>query len=215
MRDQHNEVVRMWKDRESRNFVYFDQVESLTNTFWGDGSLFRQLFDKIDSSELLEIACGQGRHTARVPIGYKRIFALDTSTDAVANAKERFRDNQKITVAFSEDGVTIPQPDNSFTGAFSYDAMVHFEPLTMASYLRETERVLKPGGRALFHHSVYDKNPTGAFTESQDWRNYMTPDLFAHFASRAGLMVLESHSFAWGNPEIITDGLTLLEKQAN
>lgn len=210
-RNPHLNIIEMWKRADSADFAYFDHVELFTGRFWGYETLFRQWFNTLDASELLEIACGQGRHTALVPEGYNNIFAIDTSVDAIRIATERFKDNPKITLCLSQDGLTIPRPNNSFTGAFSYDAMVHFEPITMASYLKETARVLKPGGRALFHHSAYDRNPIGQFTESPHWRNYMTTDLFAHFASRAGLQILDFRAFPWSD-EVVTDALTLLLK---
>lgn len=209
--DPHLDVINMWKNRQSMDFGYFEQVEPFAERFWNPVTKFRQWFDTLDTTELLEIACGQGRHTVLVPQGYQRIFAIDTSVDAIAVATERFKENPKLTATLSEDGMTIPQADSSFTAAFSYDAMVHFELMTMASYLKETGRVLKPGGKALFHHSAYDQNPTGHFTQSPHWRNYMTQDLFAHLASRAGLRIIDTISFPWSD-EIITDALTLMVK---
>ena len=211
MHTYHYDIIEMWKNKKSQDFGYFDKVENVTARFWDEGTTFKTLFDRLDTTELLEIACGQGRHTALIPRGYRRIFALDTSVDAVEIAVKRFEAVSEITVCLSTDGKTIPQPDDCFTAAFSYDAMVHFEPLTMAGYLSETARVLKSGAYALFHHSYYDKNPTGEFTQSPHWRNYMTEDLLAHLASRAGLKVVETHAFPWSG-EDITDGLSLLVK---
>jgi hypothetical protein len=39
----------------------------------------------------------------------------------------------------------------------------------------------------------------------------MTTDLFAHFASRAGLQILDFRAFPWSD-EVVTDALTLLLK---
>ncbi len=209
--DPHKDVIDMWKLESSPNFGYFDQYEQSVEIFWGEKGKFRELFETLDRTVLLEIACGKGRHTMLAPEPYDRIFAIDTSIDAIRAARERAKDNPKIEFYFSEDGYSIPEPDNRFTAAFSYDAMVHFEPITVAAYLKETARVLKPGARALFHHSVYAANPTGKFTESPHWRNYMTGELFAHFASRAGLRVLETHPFPWTG-DVNTDALTLMLK---
>lgn len=209
-----DDVIGMWKHADSPDYGYFEVVEDSTEAFWGTGTLFRQLFDRMDTSSLLEIACGQGRHTASVPEGYEILFALDTSVDAIEVAKRRFARNSRIVPLLSDDGHTIPRPAETLTAVFSYDAMVHFEPVTMASYLRETSRVLEPGGRALFHHSMYDRNPTGKFTDSPNWRNYMTFDLFRHLVSRAGLVVVDQHTLSWGGTPN-SDGLTLLAKPAD
>ena len=211
--DHHADIIGMWRNKASGNYAYFDLVESkaATDPFWAGDTVFRKMFDTLDISELLEIACGQGRHSARVPKLYRRMALLDTSVAAIDVAKERFKDNPNVLTILSADGCTIDQRDNSFTAVFSYDAIVHFEPITVAAYLKEIARVLKPGGRALLHHSVYDKNPAGVFTTSANWRNYMTRDLFLHFASRAHLAILHQNVFAWGAVEN-SDALTLLEK---
>jgi hypothetical protein len=108
---------------------------------------------------------------------------------------------------------TLPIDDASVTAVFSYDAMVHFEPITVASNLAEIGRELVPGGRSVLHHSKFSGNPTGIFTSSPSWRNYMTTDLFAHFASRAGLAVLNYQTFQWGTiPDL--DCISLVEKAA-
>jgi hypothetical protein len=89
--------------------------------------------------------------------------------------------------------------------------MVHFEPLTVAAYLSEAARVLTPKGKGLFHHSNYNGNPTGKFTDSPHWRNYMTKDLFAHFCSRNGLTILDQVEIDWDRSAKL-DCLSLFEK---
>ncbi len=211
--DHHAEIIGMWRDITSQNYAYFELAENAaaTDAFWSSDTVFRKMFDKLDISELLEIAFGQGRHSARVPKIYRRMVLLDTSTTAIQVATDRFRNNTAVVTVLSSDGYTIEQPDNSFTAAYSYDAMVHFEPTTVAAYLKELARVLKPGGKALLHHSVFDKNPAGVFTTSPNWRNYMTKDLFLHYTSRACLRILDQRVFAWGDVAD-SDALTLLEK---
>ena len=55
--------------------------------------------------------------------------------------------------------------------------MVHFESDVIRSYLRDTMRVLEPGGRGFFHHSNY--------TGGEDWRtnpssrNFMSQAFFS------------------------------------
>ena len=205
------EVVDLWKTRESENYGYFAQVQDQADGFWAPGQAFRTLFEKLDRRRLVEIACGQGRHSVLVPRDYESLLALDTSVDAIAEAKRRYADFNRIKFVVSQDGFSIPVADGSQTAIFSYDAMVHFEPLTLNGYLAESARSLSPGGRGLFHHSNYDKNPTGRFVDSPNWRNYMRRDLFAHFCSRHGLNVLEQVEMDWGR-EAKLDCLSLFEK---
>ncbi len=208
-----DEIVETWRTRASKNYEYFAQVENLTSGFWAEGGAFRTLFDRLDRRRLIEVACGQGRHTVLVPPGYESILAIDTSVDAIAECKKCYAALGRIKFVASEDGCSIPAPASSHTGIFSYDAMVHFEPLTINAYLSEASRVLTPGGRGVFHHSNYSGNPTGKFTESPEWRNYMRKDLFAHFCSRNQLKVLEQIDFDWGSSEKL-DCITLFEKEA-
>ena len=85
------------------------------------------------------------------------------------------------------DGDDLPGiPDASVTALFSYDAMVHFEYTAVLAYIAEAYRVLEPGGKALMHHSNYDRNPGGFYRDNPHWRNFMTKALFAHAACRRG-----------------------------
>ncbi len=205
------EIVDTWRTKDSRNYGYFEQVESATEGFWNPNGAFRQLFDQLDRRRLIEIACGQGRHTVLVPPGYEKILAVDTSVDAIAECRRRYGDMKNVEFILSEDGCSLPAAADSYTGIFSYDAMVHFEPLTVNAYICEASRVLEKKGRGLFHHSNYSGNPTGKFTDSPQWRNYMTKDLFAHFCSRSGLQIICQIEMDWGS-SIQIDCLSLFEK---
>jgi cyclopropane fatty-acyl-phospholipid synthase-like methyltransferase len=111
----------------------------------------------------------------------------------------------------SGDG-TLPEiRSNSVTAVFSYDSMVHFEMQTVAAYLMEVSRILRKGGKVLFHHSNLTENPEGKFTENPGWRNYMTADIMRHLASRSHLRVLSQTVLGW-NVLPHLDMLTCLQK---
>ena len=76
--------------------------------------------------------------------------------------------------------------------------MVHFELIDIYSYLLETKRILETGGMALFHHSNNTKNYKINFATGRYGRNYMSAELFAYLAHRAGLEVMEQHLVNWG-----------------
>jgi ubiquinone/menaquinone biosynthesis C-methylase UbiE len=214
--DRHEEIVRTWLTKDSTDFGYFQRFEApeLVNLFWSRSSRFRRSFEKwLDLTDTLEIACGAGRHAAQIVNQCGRLTLIDTSQDAVAIARERFAQNNNVTVVLSEDGLTLPFPERSFSTVYSYDAMVHFELLTMASYIKEIGRVLRPGGRAIIHHSNYGKNPSGKFDENPSWRNFMPSGLVVHLADRNGLRVLEHQVFPWNKRWFLkTDALTVLER---
>lgn len=211
---EHKEtIIETWKTVSSGDFAYFDAVEDQFGVFWDDGHIYRRKFDQMNMAAVLEIACGKGRHASQIVNRCERLYLVDTSIDAIAAARERFAGESHISVHLSEDGESLPFLANeSITAAFSYDAMVHFEVLTIAAYLSELHRVLKPGGRALLHHSNYSSNPTGCFTDNPGWRNFMSTDIMKYLLSRSGLRALSIDEIDWAAPK--SDALTFLEKAA-
>lgn len=212
--DFKDDIINLWKTKESPDFEYFVQAdsESWLNGMWIDGSPFRKLFDKMELTRTAEIACGFGRHSSKIVDRCEELYLIDTSVDGLNVARERFSSHPHVKFILSEDGVSLPGiDDGSLTAVFSYDAMVHFEPLTMASYIAECGRTLKTGGMACLHHSNYSGNPTGRIDKVPGWRNYMTLDLLSHFASRSSLFVAEPIVIDWSFEG--SDRITLLVRQ--
>jgi phytanoyl-CoA hydroxylase len=85
--------------------------------------------------------------------------------------------------------------------------MVHLDKEVVAEYLRDSMRVLQPGGMALFHHS----NAGFPQAAGKGGRKPMSRDLFATLAQDAGLEVVEQVAVAFGDaPEL--DCATLVRK---
>lgn len=181
--------------------------------FWGTGNPqrpFRRLFAELDLRMTAELACGHGRHAGQI---YKQVPALiliDVVPENVAFCRERFKGAGNVAT-MQNDGATFrPLPDEYVTAIYCYDAMVHFECDVVLSYIRDTARILKRGGRALFHHSNLSAFPGRDHRLNPGGRNFMSQELFIHTARRSGLNVRESVVFDWDAPH--TDCLTLLEK---
>ncbi len=205
------QIVNMWKTKTGFDYAYFDKVEDMTDGFWKAGSFFRQQFEDLNLDTVLEIACGKGRHTAQIASRCRLIYAADTSVDALAELAVRFKDHPNVRPISVKGQSGLPDiSDETVTAVFSYDAMVHFEMLTMAAYFQEIARVLRSDGRALLHHSNFGTNPEGKFTDNPGWRNFMTTDIVRHLASRTGLEVVSQRVFDWAAPG--SDALTHLRK---
>lgn len=97
------------------------------------------------------------------------------------------------------------------TAIFCYDAMVHFPPDVVESYVRDAARILVPGGRAFFQHSNYVGGDQH-YGLNPHARNYMTQELFASFVAETPLSIEESHVLAWGDVPAL-DCLMLLVKR--
>jgi SAM-dependent methyltransferase len=213
-RNATKRIISFW-EKDGVDFDYYKKAETAEwlNGFWNETSDFYQLFQQLDTEAVLEIACGTGRHSAQVVGKIKKLYLLDSSAEAMRLAKERFAAYSHVVYIHSPDGLGIPAdtiPPASLTAVFSYDAMVHFEKEAVESYIRDSYRVLKTGGYALFHHSNYSKNPGGRFSGNPGWRNYMTQELFLSMAKAYGFEVAHSQVITYACPD--SDCLTLLRK---
>lgn len=202
------EVAQYWRfDR-----FYYDRAEQSdwVAGFWDESTPFRRLFSQLDLTMAIELACGHGRHAAQIADRVGGLVLMDVNDTNVAHCLQRFAGYDRIAAVQNSGADFRPLPDGFATAIYCYDAMVHFEMDVVASYLRDTARVLRSGGRALYHHSNYDRAPGSNHREAPGARNFMSQALFVHLSVRAGLRVLESTIMDWDAPA--TDALTLLEK---
>ena len=112
---------------------------------------------------LLDIGCGQGR-MARPLVGYLtggRYEGFDIDARAVAWCREAYRAaprfafthadvfNARYNAAGMKGDYRFPFPDGLFDAALATSVFTHMFEADIAHYLRETSRVLEPGGFAL------------------------------------------------------------------
>ena len=176
---------------------YYDAAERTVRQFWERSGPFRPLFDRLSLDHVVELACGHGRHVPQYLDTAEKVTLVDVTAENIDFCRQRFT-NPKITF-LQNDGRSFPGvEDNSVSAVFSYDAMVHFEMLDVNEYLRESARILRPGGMVLLHHSNYSAAPENAYKSSPHWRNFMSAELMRYLASRAGLDVLDQTVIDWG-----------------
>jgi SAM-dependent methyltransferase len=211
------EIARDWKSTD-----YYNKAESdaWTDPFWKPGTQFRRLFEKLDTTSTVELACGHGRHSVRLlstkgdQTALQSLVLLDVVEDNVLHCRRRFSDVSGVSVHTNSGYDFHPVEDGSVSAIFCFDAMVHFEYDAVFSYLQDASRILRHGGRALFHHSNLDKYPGSEYRNNPHWRNFMSKNLFAHAATRSGLRVLEQVTIDWDESQNL-DCLTLVEKRAD
>lgn len=115
------------------------------------------------------------------------------------------------------EGFEFPFPDNSFDVVFSSSVFTHLAPPAVAQYLRETARVLKPGGRCLHTCFSLDQAALESVAAGRDQPKlrhqldgFMTSSLenvedaigipaetFAALYEQAGLSDLAIHAGSW------------------
>jgi ubiquinone/menaquinone biosynthesis C-methylase UbiE len=169
------------------------------------------MFDQLDLSNVLELACGKGRHSAQILDRAGAVTLVDANSTLIGECKRRFVDHKNVTCVTNSGSDLADIPSESQTAVFSYDAMVHFEPQDIINYVNEIGRVLKPGGRALLHYSNNEQNFQD-YSASPEWRSFFTETMMRAFGWRAGLKIISSKTFPWGGS---SDALTLLEKAAS
>jgi len=204
------EVARYWRHDPH----YYDRAEQSdwVARFWSEDREFQPYFSELTLDVVIELACGHGRHAAQIVDRCPALILMDVMDTNIDYCKARFMGRDNVVCLQNNGADFRPVPDATVSAIFCYDAMVHFELDVVASYLRDTARVLRPGGRALYHHSNYDKEPGGNHRLAPGGRNFMSQALFIHLARRAGLTVLKSRIVDWDTPG--TDALTLVERPA-
>lgn len=194
---------------------YFEIAENSSSlaTFWNDNSIFYKMFKNLDLTNVVELACGRGRHVPMYLPNATEITLVDILEKNINFVKERFKDSANIHY-YKNNGYDLSElPSEQYTSLFTYDAMVHFELLDIYNYLKETYRILTPGGYALFHHSNDSSNYTNSFAKCSNphGRNFMDKKIFAYLAYRAGFDIVEQQVIDWGSSKEL-DCITLLKK---
>jgi len=172
-------------------------------------------------SVALEVAPGRGRWTEFLVQHAAKVHLFDLNESCIEACRQRFAGADHVTYCVN-DGASLPGvADESVDFVWSYDSFVHMEADTIAAYLGEFSRVLRPGGRAVIHHAgrrhamlplgfmlrlgslsryVYKllsmKRDTMGRPDGK--RSVVSRELFAQLASGAGLQV-QSQVDSWGD----------------
>lgn len=130
---------------------YFEKAETeeSLDLFWNKNSDFYKMFKKLDLANVIELACGKGRHVSHYMDEAGTITLVDILEQNINICKRRFSNIGKVKF-YKNDGYDLKELEaNTYTSLFTYDAMVHFELLDIYEYLKDIYRVLKRGGYGL------------------------------------------------------------------
>ena len=191
---------------------YFNKAETdlWMNVFWNVDSIFYKMFCQLDLDNVIELAVGRGRHVRMYEANANHIVLVDILQKNIDFCKERFKENRKIDY-YCNNGYNLSElKDNEYSSLFTYDAMVHFEMMDIFEYLKDIHRVLRNGGKALIHHSNNTSSYKNSFFSAVDGRSYMSKDLFAYLAYRAGFEIVEQRVIDWGIKDL--DCVSLIKK---
>lgn len=213
--EEQHVFLREWcaYHHAKQNDEWFEiaEAEDAVAVFWGNNSVFKKEFDKLDLENVIEIACGWGRHVPHYLGMASKVTLVDILEENMIICKERFKTENKITY-YRNNGYNLEELEaESYTAVFSYDSMVHFELFDVYEYMKDIYRVLRQGGKALLHHSNYSKDYQADFLNAPHARCFMDKQIIAYMAYRIGFRVVEQHVIDWYDMKDL-DCITLLEK---
>lgn len=190
---------------------YYNNAEKWTYLFWDNTHPFRRFFDQLTAGTVIELACGYGRHAEHSAPIVKSLTLIDVIERNLTFCRERLKHLSNIEYKLGT-GATFPDISaSSVDSIYCYDAMVHFSPDIVESYLKDTSRVLKRGGRALYHHSNYVLGKDTIWSQNPHARNYMTSDMFNDMARKYDLRLIDQAVIPWGGVADL-DCISLIEK---
>lgn len=196
-----------------RNWVetpYFELAERDMDFYWEQ--LVYPLIRDWDFSVVLDLAAGHGRNTEKLRRHAGKVYVVDVNPENVEFCRQRFAGDDRLVYLLCDGASLEGIPDGEVTLAYCFDSMVHFDSDVVRAYLREFRRVLRPGGRAMCHHSNFMAAPSSPdFRLNPHWRNFMSRELFEHYAFKEGLRVLHAQLVDWGGVPAL-DCITLLER---
>ena len=189
------------------------ELDENMDIFWGDKSPFYKFFKQLDLNNVIELACGRGRHVKKYINDAEEITLVDILKKNIEYCRERYKDSKKI-IYYRNNGFNLEKlASDAYTALFSYDAMVHFEMFDVYEYLNDIYRVLKIGGMALLHHSNYCSDYMASFENSQNnhARSFMSKELLAYLAYKAKFEVVDQLIIDWGGIKNL-DCISLIRK---
>jgi SAM-dependent methyltransferase len=157
MREEWNERARS----DAHYFVAFGRRDQDAEEFLAsaadvvrdlEGELKRFPSDvALKARRALEIGCGPGRLMRPMSRYFGEIHGIDVSDEMITRSKHQLRDIAHAHTHHASGSDLSQFPSNHFDFVYSYAVFQHIPSAEIVySYLRETIRVLKPGGFARF-----------------------------------------------------------------
>lgn len=187
-----------------RGHAYYDSAEPYMDQQWKDA--IEGFIHDCDFTTVVDLAAGHGRNARKLLERAKKLYIVDVVRENLDFCRRRFGDDPRIAYAQTGGFDLKAIPDASVTLVYCWDAMVHFDSDIVRSYLADFRRVLVPGGRAFCHHSNWTRVPGGFEAKGggigPERRNFMSKELYAHYAIKEGLQVVRQRTMAWNTPNL-------------
>lgn len=163
-------------------------------SYW-KASLINEMMLKYikKDSTILEIGPGAGRWTAILQTLASRLILVDISKKCLDICKERFNTHTNIEYNLIKGKLDFID-DSSIDYIWSYDVFVHINPTDIDGYIADFQRILKPGGYSIIHHSgAYNTYRSEKNARVKSFRSCMSANLFAQMVAKHGMKLVEQN----------------------
>lgn len=153
MRDEWNQRAR----EDAHYFVAFGRRDQDDDEFFATGEALagelakelKRLPGGVKGGRALEIGCGPGRLLRPMSQHFSEIHGIDVSDEMISRAKQKLAGVHNAFPHHAGGSDLAQFPDAHFDFVYSYAVFQHIPSAEVVfSYLRETVRVLRPGGVA-------------------------------------------------------------------
>lgn len=203
---------------------------------WGSASnqwsisLYPRVGRWLPSGTILEIAPGFGRWTQFLVGQCEKLVLVDLSPKCIEACRQRFGEGGHVKYHVNDGQSLDMVEDNSVDFVFSMDSLVHAEPETMAEYVRQLGRKLRPGGAGFLHHSNAGSYPVYRWRREilkkapvvkpllsrvgyDHWRSLrMSHAFMADRCREAGMQIVAQELIPWYRSGLLIDCLTTFAK---
>lgn len=140
------------KDIQENPEKYAIQDSPLRN--WAMHDELMALLAPLQDKEILELGCGFGRFSVYLAKMGAKITGVDVGPQLIAASKTLAEVNQ-VECKFEEANiVNLPFKSNIYDILIGIQVLHHLSDRDVCDALRESHRVLKPGGTAIFYEPV-------------------------------------------------------------
>jgi len=206
------EEQRIWNSESSWGIEghEWSKVFGTTEDLWNT-----QIFDKIKDfrgKRILEIAPGFGRITQFLSILAGELIVVDLNPLCIEKTRTKLKHH--VLAYFVNDGKSIPKiRNNSQDLVFSFDSFVHMHANVIEEYIKEIQRVLKPGGQSFIHHSWLYGGSDNSFHNVAGRAN-MSPEQFKELVEKYGMEIVDQNPILFQPLELWngTDCISIFRK---
>lgn len=165
--------------REDANFyVAFGRQQQQEDEFASTAAIItpailvelNRLPEDMRQGRVLDIGCGPGRLMLALSQQFSEIHGIDISKEMIDLAKTRLADTANAHLHVGSGADLQPLQDGSFDLVYSYVVFQHIPSKEVVlNYMRESKRVLKPGGILCCQLRGQDPLPSELRPEAATW----------------------------------------------